>query len=126
MNSIIPRSLGGSNRLVIREASKKANNDLGADVDAPFVNSLPLAIKRHRLKLESQGGNISPIVWKGLTPEGIGAKMKVLSDGNIVLDFDRKFVRPDESSHGKLIVGGTLDTITPMLEGLIQKMKRRG
>jgi hypothetical protein len=47
---IIQWALGGSEEVVTWDASRKYNNDFGRDIDAPFSNFLPLALKRHQLE----------------------------------------------------------------------------
>lgn len=62
---IIPYSLGGSNQLVTRDVSRKANNDAGSSVDALLINSWFISQERWRLKLKSQKGVIPPLEFKG-------------------------------------------------------------
>lgn len=62
---IVPYSLGGSNQFVIRDVSKKGNNDAGSSADALLINSWFIAQERWRLKLKSQNGVIPPIEFDG-------------------------------------------------------------
>lgn len=122
---IIPFAVGGSDGLVTSDASKFANNDLGSKVDAPFANTLPIAIKRHQLQLKSQGGNIPPIVWRGESPEGIRGKMTINPDGTVKVDFDLKVDRLSPGEQGRFTVAGPEGRIEPVLKGLLEGMKKR-
>jgi hypothetical protein len=56
LEHVIPFALGGSDELTI-VTCKRQNNELGSDVDAPFVDFFPIRAKRFFLGLESTGGN---------------------------------------------------------------------
>ena len=56
LEHVIPFALGGSDELTI-VTCKQQNNELGSDVDAPFVDFFPVRGKRFFLGLESAGGN---------------------------------------------------------------------
>jgi|GEM_PF-1957505 len=62
---IIPYSLGGSNQLVVRDVSRKGNNDAGSSADALLINSWFISQERWRLKLKSKNGVIPPIEFEG-------------------------------------------------------------
>lgn len=53
---VIPFALGGSDELTIITC-KRQNNELGSDVDAPFIDFFPVQAKRLFLGLESTRGN---------------------------------------------------------------------
>jgi len=121
---IIPWALGGSNSFTIADVSKGANNDLGSDVDAPFVDTLPLAIKRHQMGLKSQNGNISPIVWRGTTPDGTGGKLTIHADGHTDFTLDITVKRPEGQS-GPIAISGSREQVEPILAGMLRGMKKR-
>jgi hypothetical protein len=122
---IIPWALGGSNGLVTPDVSKEANNDLGSDVDAQFADTLPLAIKRHNLQIKSQKGNIPPIVWTGLSPEGVAGTLTIHADGRVDLDLATDVERPEKGEPGPVSVSGPRDRIEPILAGMLKGMKKR-
>lgn len=107
------------------DVSVFANNSLGSEVDAPFANTLPIAIKRHQLQLKSQKGNIPPIVWRGESPDGIPGTMTINSDHTMKIDFDLKVDRPPQGGDGHITVAGQKDQIEPVLDGLLRGMKKR-
>jgi hypothetical protein len=122
---IIPWAIGGANGLVTADVSKLANNDLGSSVDAPFADTLPIAIKRHQLQLKSQKGNVTPIVWSGESPEGIRGTMTIHADGKVDVTFDLKVDRPAPGAPGPITVSGPRERIEPVLKGMLAGMKKR-
>lgn len=63
---VIPYALGGSDSLTIRTCARQ-NNDLGRDVDAPFLNLFTVRSKRFFLGLESTSGNPPTLDLSGVT-----------------------------------------------------------
>lgn len=122
---IIPWAIGGSDGFIIRDASKVANNDLGSEVDARFVNMLPLAIMRHRLQLKSQNGNIAPIIWRGESPDGIGATVTIEAGGNLNVDVKLAVTKPEKGQQGPIVVSGPPEKVEPILAGLLKGIRRR-
>lgn len=122
---IIPWAIGGSNGLVTREASRKANNNLGSDVDAAFANTLPIAIMRHKLRIQSQNGNIPPIIWKGTSDDGHGGTMAISPDGTVDVQIDYGVQRPPSRQTGPITVSGTRERLEPILKGMLNGMKKR-
>ena len=53
---VVPYGLGGTDSLTIFTCDK-SNNDLGSEVDAPFMESFAVRAKRFFLGLESNKGN---------------------------------------------------------------------
>ena len=53
---IVPYGIDGSDRLTIT-ICRESNNDLGSEVDAPFMDFFPVRSKRFFLGLESTKGN---------------------------------------------------------------------
>lgn len=124
---IIPWALGGSNGFVTCDVSKKANNDLGSQVDAQFANTLPIAMKRHQLQLKSQNGNIPPIIWRGTAPDGHAAVVTIHADKKFEVDFLPKVTRHhDVSEPGPMSISGSRERVMPILEGVLKGMKKRG
>jgi len=126
LEHIIPWAIGGSNGLATRDASKKGNNDLGSDVDAPFANTLPLAFMRHKLELKSNSGNIPPIIWKGQTEYGDKATFTLNADGSSELDLGLKVERPPKGQAGRMTVAGSHEKAVQTLEGMLKGMRKRG
>ena len=62
---VIPYGLGGSDDLTISTCDK-SNNDLGSEVDAPFMESFPVRAKRFFLGLESNKGNAPTLDLGGI------------------------------------------------------------
>jgi HNH endonuclease len=55
LEHVIPYALGGSDELTITTCEEK-NNELGSEVDAPFIDFFPVRSKRFFLGLRSTGG----------------------------------------------------------------------
>lgn len=94
-------------------------------MDARFADTLPLAIKRHQLQLKSQNGNITPIVWRGASPDGAGAKVTIHVDGRVEVNFDVVVARPEKGQTGPISVSGSREQLEPILAGMLKGMKRR-
>jgi hypothetical protein len=56
LEHVVPFALGGSDDLTITTCKAK-NNDLGSEIDAPFIDFFPVRAKRFLLGLESTAGN---------------------------------------------------------------------
>ncbi len=122
---IIPWSIGGSNGLTTDDASKSANNELGSEVDAPFANTLPIAIMRNRLQIKSQNGNVPPIVWHGTSPDGFKGTMTISPDGSVDVSIDAAVDRPNKGETGPTIISGPREKIEPILTGMLKGIKKR-
>lgn len=123
LEHFIPWAAGGSGGFSTRQVSKKANNDLGSSVDAPFSNLLPIAIKRHQFRIKSQGGNIEPIIWEATAENGAAATVTIDADFNV--EFR---IRPDVQKNlaGQVIsVAGAKDQVVPILKGLLGGWRKR-
>jgi len=64
MEHVIPFAIGGTNDLTIRTC-KTCNNNLGTDVDAPFMESFFVSSKRFFLDLASTKGNAPTLDLSG-------------------------------------------------------------
>ena len=122
LEHIIPFAIGGSNSLATMDACKKANNDLGSEVDAPFCNILPIAIKRHELAIVGQSGNIPDIVWSATSESGARARVTIHPD--MSLDFEMSPTVDTKTEN--IFVSGTADRVKPIIEGILRGAKKRG
>ncbi len=124
---IIPFALGGSNGFTTKDASKKYNSDLGRDIDAKFINLLPLSIKRHILQLQGQSGSIPPIEWLARsTDNGEPARIKIHSNGHVEYIFDTVVIDDKKTSHEERLVAGSPDRVKDILNGMLSKADRKG
>lgn len=117
---IIPWALGGSNGCVTWDASRKQNNELGTLIDAPFLSFLPIAIKRHELRLESQGGVIPPIILKAKSlnnNEPIDVTIDV--DGNISYAHQTTVITDVKDRHSEQLVAGSRERVFEILRGML-------
>lgn len=121
---IIPLSIGGSNGFTTLDVCKRSNNDLGSSVDAPFSNTLPIAIKRHELKIKSSSGKIPPIVWHGHSDDGIPGKMTIHSDGTGDIAFEPSVVRNNIGNVEVISVGAPEEIFNTIIAGKINKMNK--
>lgn len=120
---IVQFALGGSNEFTTRDASHKYNSDLGRDIDAKFINLLPLAIKRHMLKLVGESGTIPPIVWRAKSLDnGEPATITIHPDGHLEYAFDRVVITEGKER----LVAGSPDQVREMLAGMLAKAKKKG
>jgi hypothetical protein len=125
---IFPWALGGSNGCTIEDVSRKANSDLGTEIDAPFSNLLPIASWRHRLKLEGQSGTIPPVVLDAVaTKNGAPAEITFHADGRV--EFIPKLsVQRNSIVAGaeKVAIRGQRLDVERVLSGMMQKAQRTG
>jgi hypothetical protein len=124
---IIPWALGGSNEFVTWDASRKYNNDFGSDIDAPFSNLLPLAIKRHELRIEGQSGAIPPIELKARSLDnGEPLTIVIDVDGNVRFDFAPTVIDDVKKRHTERLVAGPPDRVREILKGMLAKARQKG
>ena len=93
---IVPYALGGSNQFVTRDASKKANNDLGSFADAALIDNFFMTNERWSRGIKSQGGNIPDLTLSG-TVEINGKELPV----DFIVHADRTTtlaIRPEVES----------------------------
>lgn len=128
LEHIVPWALGGSDCCSIEDVSKKANNDLGTEIDAPLSNLLPIAFWRHRLKLEGHSRTIPPIVFNATaTKNGAEAKITFHADGRV--DFVPGLqVRKDQLAREaeQVSIAGQPVDVERVLQGMRQKAERTG
>lgn len=125
LEHIVPYALGGCDSFGIRYCSKKANNDFGRDIDAPFI-ALPITgFKRHQLGLKGYSGTVPDIVFKGNCPELQKDCNIVFSyEGNVYADFGISVTGGIET--GKVAFAGSEDRLRAAVTGLIAKASRKG
>jgi hypothetical protein len=122
---IVPYALGGSDAFAIRYCSKKANNDLGRDIDAPFI-ALPLVgFKRHSLGLKSYSGTVPDIVFKGECEE-------LKRTCSIIFPYQKPVYADFEPEvqggigAGRISFAGSEDRLSHAVNSLIKKARRNG
>lgn len=122
---IVPYALGGCDSFGIPYCSKKANNDFGRDIDAPFISLPIVGFKRHQLGLRSYSGVVPDIVFKGDCPE-LRRTCNVVFPygGNVYADFGIS-VAGDLKS-GKIAFSGSEDRMRNAVAGLLGKASRKG
>lgn len=125
LEHIVPYSLGGCDSFGIRYCSKKANNELGRDIDAPFI-ALPITgFKRHQRGLKSYSGTVPDIVFKGNCPElEKDCKIVFPYGGNVYADFGISASGGIDT--GKVAFAGSEDRLRGAVTGLIAKASRKG
>jgi hypothetical protein len=121
---IIPYAIGGSDAFTTADVSKKSNNDLGSTVDADFTNLLPIAIKRHQLKIKSQGGKIPDIIFNGTTEFDGRARIVIHPDQTYDFELVTKVVK-DSKSQAVEVAGGR-DEVEKMIGNLMRGWAKRG
>lgn len=124
---IVQYALGGSDGLTTRDASTKYNGDLGRGIDSYFINLLPLAIKRHMLKLAGQGGAIPPIKWRARSLDnGELATITIHPDYQVDYAFAPVVVDDTKPTHTERLVAGSLDKVQKILAGMLAKAEIQG
>lgn len=125
LEHIVAHALGGCRDFSIPYCSKKANNDFGRDIDAPFLALPVVGFKRHELGLKSYSGSVPDIVFNGECVE-LGKKCRIVfpDNGSVYADFGI-----DVS--GSLAVGaidfsGSEDRLRGAVNALIKKASRQG
>ena len=124
---IVPYALGGSDAFATMDVSKKYNNDFGRDIDAKFVNLLPISIKRHMLHIVGQSGKIPPIIWAARSLDnGESSKITLHADGSVDCSFDITTKRVEEQTHEEFSVTGSADKVIDILSGKLAKSVKQG
>lgn len=120
---IIPYALGGSDGFVLENCSKGANNRLGTDIDAPFIELPLLGMQRHVMGLKGHSGTIPALRFPG---QCMGRTCSV------VLPFDQPgFVDFGLNVQGSLDAGqldieGDVERFRGAIKGAIAKAKKKG
>ncbi|MCG2778417.1 MAG: HNH endonuclease, partial [Desulfobacterales bacterium] len=122
---IIPYALGGSNDFVTYDCSKRANNDFGRDIDAPFVALPIVGFKRHEFGIQGQSGNVPPIEMKATVVE-------LNEEGTMVFPHEGKPyvnlpLKPNGSmSEGRIAFNRPPEKVKAAVNGLLKKANRKG
>ena len=123
---IVPYALGGSDLFSTMDVSTKYNNDFGRDIDAKFINLLPVSIKRHTLQLAGRSGKIPPIVWHARSLDNKPSTITIHSDGKVECSFNIATERSEEETHENLSVSGSRDQVMGILSGILAKSVKKG
>jgi hypothetical protein len=122
---IVPYALGGCDPFTIRYCSKKANNDFGSDIDAPFI-ALPLVgFKRHTVGIKSYSGIVPDIVFRGQCVE-LQKPCNIVFpyQGAVYADFPPEVTGGIDV--GQISFGGNEERLRGPIESLIKKANRKG
>jgi len=123
---VLQFALGGSNEFSTNDASRKYNNELGDTIDAQFVNLLPLAIKRHMLKIPGQSGIIPPIIWRAKSlNNNEPATITISADGDIDYKFDTVVIDDQKKNYKERLVAGSPDRVHEILRGMLEKARKK-
>jgi hypothetical protein len=119
---IVPYALGGSDAFGISYCSKRANNDFGRDIDAPFI-ALPLVgFVRHQLGLKGNSGKVPDLVFKGACPE-LGRECDIVFpyEGEPYPDFGIDVA--GSMGAGKVSFSGSETRLRQAVTGMLKKAK---
>ena len=121
---IVQWSIGGSDDVIINNISKKANGDLGSDVDAPFSDLLPLAIKRFQLKIKNQKGIVRPIVWDVRNKAGVRNQLTVNPDYTTKFELPLDVSKEEDGDVNRF--SGDRATIEAKIKKMVPKLIKKG
>lgn len=126
---VIPYGLGGSDELTIVSCNR-SNNNLGSDVDAPFMDFFPVRSERFFLGLDSTKGN-EPTLDLGGTGWIDGKEVRIsylISPDSKQLKIGEprvvKTPRPDGSEQWQ--VSGDPAQVREIIEGKLRKQMKLG
>lgn len=125
LEHIVPYALGGSDGFSIPYCSKKANNDFGRDIDAPFIALPIVGFKRHMLGLKSYAGIVPEIRAKGDCVE-LGTPCDVVFpyQASPYADFGVSVAGGIDA--GQISFTGSPDRLRGAVQSLIKKVDRKG
>jgi hypothetical protein len=125
LEHIVPYALGGSASFGIRYCSKKANNDYGRDIDAPFIALPMIGFKRHDLGLKSYSGTVPDMVFKGECTD-LQTKCDIIFPygGEVYADYGIQVAGSIDS--GQLAFSGGEDRLRMAVSSLIKKASHIG
>lgn len=124
---IVPWSIGGSNQFSTWDVSKRSNNDFGRDIDAPFINLLPIAIKRHRFSINGYSGAIPDIELRAKSLDNNEpATIIINANGEVDFRFETTFIREDKATHSSILLGAPKARAYEILDGLLAKARKTG
>ncbi len=123
---IIPWAIGGSDGLATNDVSKKWNNDFGSKIDEPFADALPIAIKRHELRIKGQSGNIPPIEWQLRSDQtNDTATMAITVDGGVTFTFEPIVVTEHHPAYTRRLVEGSVEKVKRIFDGMLRSAKAK-
>jgi len=119
---IIPWALGGSDQFTTSDVAKRFNNDFGRDIDAPFINLMPFAVKRHQLGIEGYSGKVPPIEWSARSLDNNEPiAISIEREGKVSYRHQTAFVRDAKQTHAEVLIGGDREKVNEILAGLLRK-----
>ena len=121
---IVPYAIGGSDLLAIDYCSKKANNDFGRDIDAPFIELPLIGFKRHLLGIKGYSGIVPDIVFQGKCTE-INRECKIVFPfgGDVYPDFGIDVAGSLDS--GRMSFSGSEERLRGAVTSMLQKASRK-
>ena len=123
---VLPFAVGGTAAFSTRDTSKKYNNDLGRDIDAPFMNLPHLAMKRYLLGLKGHSGAVPPIEWEiRSTENGEPGTITIDDQANVDVRFEPVVITDKKDKYTERLVAGPPDRVREILEGLLKAAKRK-
>ena len=125
LEHIVPYSLGGSGAFAIDYCSKKANNDFGSSIDAPFLELPLVGFKRHELGLHGYGGKVPDLVFQGECVE-LQKRAKVVFpyQGAPYADFGIQV--SGGFADGKMQLSGTPERVKQAAKDALKKARNKG
>jgi hypothetical protein len=88
---------------------------------------MPIAAKRHLLKLAGHSGSIPPIIWRARSVDnGEPATISIHADGRIEYRFDQVVISNAHKGFKEQIIGGSPDDVHRILGGMLAKANRKG
>lgn len=125
LEHIVPYALGGSDGFSIPYCGKKANNDFGRDIDAPFIALPIVGFKRHALGLKSYAGIVPEIRAKGDCVElGTACDVVFPYEAPPYADFGISVAGSIDA--GQISFTGSPDRLKGAIQSLIKKADRKG
>jgi hypothetical protein len=129
LEHIIPFALGGSDDLTITTCTI-SNNELGSEVDAPFIDFFPIQSRRFSLGLRSTNGKPPTLDFSGMgwiAGKEVPISYRV-SEGNRQLKIDRPQLVKTMGSDGNEVwqIFGDPDKVREIIEGKLRKQTALG
>lgn len=126
LEHIVPYALGGSDAFAIPYCSKKANNDFGASIDAPFLSLPIVGLKRHEFGLKSYSGKIPDFRFRGDCVELSCPCDVVFPYGDPPYADLGVQVTGGLSEGNRMSFSGSRDRLSQAVGGAMQKARKKG
>jgi hypothetical protein len=124
---IVPVALGGASAFGTKDASKRYNNDFGRDIDAPFMNTPFMALKRHMFGLKGHSGVFPAVEWKIRSmANGEPGVATIDEQGNVDVRFGPVVIEDKRPKYTERLVAGAPDEVRKILDGMMKAAKKRG